>query len=79
VVGSFVEVLLSNSRSVIRTDQDFDLFVHFLRNRYQHVVVLLTASIDMGFEYSNFRLFPERKKKRITSSTDWQHDALLSG
>jgi hypothetical protein len=38
---------------------DFDLFVRFFRSRYQHVVVLLTASTDMKFEYPNFRLFPD--------------------
>jgi hypothetical protein len=55
----FVEVLFSNSLRVITVAVDFDLFFGFFRNRYQHVVVVLTASIDIKFEYSNFRLFPD--------------------
>jgi hypothetical protein len=59
VIGSFVEVLFSNSLCVVIVAVDFDLFVEFFRNRYQHVVVVLTASIDIKFEHSNFRLFPD--------------------
>jgi hypothetical protein len=61
VIDSLVEVLFSNSRSrsVIRADQGFGPSVHFFRNRYQRVVVLLTASGDMKFGYPNFRLFPD--------------------
>jgi hypothetical protein len=59
VIDSLVEVLFSNGRSVIRADPDFGPFAHFFRNRCQHVVVLLTASADMKFEYPNSFLFPD--------------------
>ena len=51
---------------------DFDLLGDFFRNRYQHVVVVLTASTDIKFEYSNFRLFPDFDKKNASSlGPDW--------
>jgi hypothetical protein len=59
VIDSFVEVLFSNSLRVITVAVGFDLFFGSFRNRYQHVVVVLTAATDIKFEYSNFRLFPD--------------------
>jgi hypothetical protein len=59
VIDSFVEVLFSNSLRVIAVAVGFGLFFGFFRNRYQHVVVVLTASAGVKFEYSNFRLFPD--------------------
>jgi hypothetical protein len=58
-IDSLVEVLFSNSRNRYPCDQDFGIFVCSFRSRYQHVVVLLTASTSIKFEYPNFRLFPD--------------------
>jgi hypothetical protein len=59
VIDSFVEVLFSNSLRVITVAVGFDIFFGFYRNLYQHAEVVLTASIDIKFEYSNSRLFPD--------------------
>jgi drug/metabolite transporter (DMT)-like permease len=73
VIDSFVEVLFSNSLRVITAAVGFGLFFGFFRNRYQHVVVVLTASADIKFEYPNFRLFPDFLiKKTHLFDLDWQ-------
>jgi hypothetical protein len=55
----YLHLEVQNSLCVVIVAAGFGLLGGSFQSRYQHAVVVLTASVDIKFEYSNFRLFPD--------------------